>query len=230
MGEALQTAQTHSQRFHDLVAKILLCDTYIKTSVRFDDSLSGIGEMGMSFNSRVARIKDRESSPKPEWNDRTLFEMPQRALFGLDVREPEAARREPKVDAFSARRIVFVDFCPGGVVCNRQDVAWIQQGVCTFETFSSDEQWEVFQSIAIGDLLVMKRSVHFTRTMLLHAWGRVFGCDLTEKRDRVLLVNWSHEQGQIEVPLLDRDDMMLSCEPGAVQEFMPEAFWDWLKK
>ena len=183
----------------------------------------------MSVNNRIARIKAGGAASSMEWNERSVFEASQRAAVGIDVREPEIARFGPKSVTVNLRRIVFVDFCPGGVVGNRQDVSWIKQGVCTYESFANDEQWELFQSIEIGDLLVMKKTTQHTRTMLLQAYGKVFGYDLTERRDRVLLVNWSYEKGQLEVPLMGGDNMVVSYAPGDVMGVMPTDFWRWLR-
>ena len=66
--------------------------------------------------------------------------------------------------------------------------------------------------------------------MLLHAKGIVFGSDLSDNRDRILLVNWTHEQGQIDASLLEGDDMVIGCDPSAIRNVMPAAFWHWLTK
>ena len=182
-----------------------------------------------SLSNRLAKMNVRAAAPRRTWTERTPFEMPERARYGIDVRGHQKSLLEPLKLVQSARKIVFVDFCPGGVVCNRQDVAWVQQSICTYESFANDEQWELFQSISIGDLLVMKKSQQFSKTMLLHAYGHVFGFDFSDNRDRVLFVDWTYEQGQIEVPLLERDEMVVCCDQDAIATSMPAAFWDWLK-
>ena len=74
----------------------------------------------------------------------------------------------------------------------------------------------------------MKRDVSFTQTTRLYAHGRVVAWDLNENRDRVLLVNWSHEQAQIEVPLISCNNMVKIQGIGEVEAAMPMQFWEWL--
>jgi hypothetical protein len=183
----------------------------------------------MTLPNRFAKIKDRATGPRPVWDERSAIEANTKPVVVQDMEADRAIRQARTLKALRDRRIVFVDFCPGGVVMNRQDVGWIQQGICTYEFFANDEQFEMFQSISIGDLLVMKKTQQSTKSMRLHAYGRVFGFDLSENRDRILLVNWTHEQGQIEVPLMESEDMVSIHDILSVQAGMPLEFWDWLK-
>ena len=184
----------------------------------------------MSLTDRLARIKERPTRPSLVWNDRTERATSEASVVSLARVKDRFARPARVVSAPDVRRIVFVDFCPGGVVVNRLDISWIQQGICTFDYFSSEEQWETFQSIVVGDLIVMKRDVSFTQTTRLYAHGRVIARDLNENRDRVLLVNWSHDQGQIEVPLIACNNMVKIQGIGEVQAAMPMQFWEWLAR
>lgn len=184
----------------------------------------------MSLTDRLARIKERPTRPSLIWNERTEREASEGSVVSLASVKDKLARAARAAAAPNVSRIVFVDFCPGGVVVNRLDIPWLQQGICTFDYFSSEEQWETFQSIVVGDLIVMKRDVSFTRTTRLYAHSRVVAWDLNENRDRVLLVNWSHEQGQIEVPLISCNNMVKIQGVSEVQSAMPMQFWEWLAR
>ena len=148
----------------------------------------------MSLPQRLARIRARASESSLVWTERTAIEMFQKPRAVARISSFDALRQARLKVAPNDQRIIFVDFCPGGVVFNRLDIGWILQSICTLDRFASDEQWEMFESIREGDLLVMKRSQPSSRTMRLHAHGRVVGVDFSDKGDRVFLVNWSHEQ------------------------------------
>lgn len=182
----------------------------------------------MSLANRLARIRERPTRPTLIWTDRTEHEVSGSTVVSLASVKDRLSGVARRTSAPHDRRVVFVDFCPGGVVINRLDVGWLQQGICTFDYFSSEEQWETFQSIVVGDLIVMKRDLSLTKTTRLYAHGRVVAWDLNENRDRVLLVNWSHEQGQIEVPLITCNNMVKIQEIGEVEAAMPMEFWEWL--
>ena len=184
----------------------------------------------MSLSNRLALIRERPTGPRLAWTDKTSNEMLARAALdrpGFMERNARAARLKA---APNDRRIVFVDFCPGGVVVQRLDIGWIKQGICTFDHFSSEEQWETFQSVSMGDLIVMKRDLQIGQTTRLYAHGRVLALELNENRDRVLMVDWSHEQDQIEVPLIRCNNMVKIQEIGDVEAAMPIEFWRWLAK
>lgn len=179
----------------------------------------------MSLTNRLASIIDRPTGPRLPSSD----VMPWAVIDGVALKERNAGKARLLV-APNDRRIVFVDFCPGGVVVGRLDVGWIQQGICTYEHFSSEEQWETFQSISMGDLIVMKRDIVVTQTTRLYAHGRVIGLELNESRDRVLLVDWSHEQAQMEVPMIVCNNMVKIQDIEDVEAAMPIDFWRWLAK
>ena len=182
----------------------------------------------MSLTDRLAMIKERPTRPSFVWTERTAREVSETQVVELASVKDRLAGRARRIAPPDVRRIVFVDFCPGGVVVNRMDVGWLQQGICTFDHFSSEEQWETFQSIVVGDLIVMKRDLAISQTTRLYAHGRVVAWDLDENRDKVLLVNWSHEQGQIEVPRIHCNNMVKIQDIGQVEAAMPMHFWEWL--
>lgn len=182
----------------------------------------------MSLSNRLALIRERPTGPRLAWTDQTTNELLARAaLDGAAFRERDARAARLKA-APHDRRIAFVDFCPGGVVVQRLDIGWIQQGICTFDYFSSEEQWETFQSISMGDLIVMKRDLLISQTTRLYAHGRVVALELNENRDRVLIVEWSHEQDQIEVPRVVCKNMVKIQDIDEVEAAMPVEFWHWL--
>ena len=189
----------------------------------------------MSLTNRLALIKERPTGQRLVWNDRTSHEVVRdtaipRSVVNRDIPMAGAARIARLNVAPNDRRVVFVDFCPGGVVLGRLDVGWLQQGICTFDFFSSEEQWETFQSVSMGDHIVMKRDLQIGQTTRLYAHGRVLALELNENRDRVLMVDWSHEQDQIEVPLIRCNNMVKIQEIGDVEAAMPIEFWRWLAK
>ena len=187
----------------------------------------------MGLTNRLASIRERSTGPRLVWNEQTSHAVNAsralgRPLANREVGQSRLARIARLNAAPDDKRIAFVDFCPGGVVVRRLDIGWLQQGICTYEFFSSEEQWETFQSISMGDLVVMKRDLQISQTTRLYAHGRVVGLDLNESRDRVLLVNWHHDQDQIEVPLIRCNNMVKIEDIDDVEAAMPVEFWHWL--
>jgi len=184
----------------------------------------------MGLSNRIAIIRERSVGSRLAWTDRTSNEMLAGAALDIAAFRERDARTVRLKAAPKDRRIVFVDFCPGGVVVQRLDIGWLQQGICTFDHFSSEEQWETFQSISMGDLIVMKRDLLTSQTTRLYAHGRVVALELNENRDRVLIVDWSHEQDQIEVPRVVCNNMVKIQGIEEVEASMPVEFWCWLMK
>ena len=184
----------------------------------------------MSFANRLEKITANAAVVAPTRNDWTLIEVYARAGFGFKMEELRQVRFEPVVLTPHGQRIVFVDFCPGGVMCNRQDVDWINQGICAYETFATEDQKQLFDSIRIGDVLVMKKDLAPASVMLLQAHGRMTGFDHTEEGDRILQVDWSHEHGQIETPAMGVGKLVTMPDVAEIQSTMPLEFWRWLRK
>ena len=182
----------------------------------------------MLLSNRLERIKERPTRPNLVWNERTHQEVNDTSAVTLAGVKDRLARVARRTSAPNDQRIVFVDFCPGGVVLNRLDIGWLQQGICFFDHFSCEEQWETFQSIMVGDLIVMKRDSQISQTTRLYAHGRVIASELNENRDRVLLVNWSQDQDQIEVPMIRCNNMVKIQDIDEVEAEMPIDFWHWL--
>ena len=182
----------------------------------------------MNLMDRLSRIKERPTRASLVWNERTEPVAREAPVPNLVSVNGKLTIRPCAASTPNDRRIVFVDFCPGGVVVNRLDIAWLQQGICTYDHFSSEEQWEAFQSIRVGDRIVMKRDFVASQTSRLCAHGRVVGWDLNENRDRVLLVDWSDERGQIEVPLITCNNLLKIQNIDEVEATMPAPFRGWL--
>jgi len=236
LGLAVPTQEeSYLSRLQKIVAEISNYDTQMTIFVKLCDNIRVAYPRWntMSLTNRLASIRDRPTGPRLVWNEQTSNALIARSSMDTALKVERNARdlRDARMRvAPYDRRIVFVDFCPGGVVVHRLDVGWIQQGICTFEYFSSLEQWETFQSISMGDLIVMKRDLKISQTTRLYAHGRVIGLELNENRDKVLLVNWVHEQEQIEVPMVVCHNMVKIQDIDEVEAAMPLKFWQWLSR
>lgn len=81
---------------------------------------------------------------------------------------------------------VFMGFCPGANVTNRQDEKWKSEGICDFLFFSSKHQADRFNKIAPGDLIILKKRKVIGKTMTLHGHGRVRAICFNEDNRRFL--------------------------------------------
>lgn len=127
------------------------------------------------------------------------------------------------------RYFIFMGFCPGADFSNRQDYRWRAEAICDFFFYESERQMERFRSIAPGDLIILKKRQQFARTMKLYGHGRVKGKRSTAKGDRILEMDWSLQQAEIEVPLLGCNDTVNLRSVERVEGEMPKEFWEWLK-
>ncbi len=184
----------------------------------------------MSLETRLAKIMAGHGNFLPLRNVRTKTERNASVGFGYRVEGQRRVSYEPLESTPGSRRIVFIDFCPGGVFSNRRDVSWIQQGICSFASFATKDQRDLFESIRIGDVLVMKQDLLSASVMRVHAHGRVVGLDVSEEGRRILRVDWSHGQGQIEVPAMGVREMVSMPDAVRVKKTMPLEFWRWLQK
>ena len=184
----------------------------------------------MKLGTRLAKITARQSDAVPIGNDWIAIELNARAGFGYKMEDLWSRRNAPMSFSAEGRRMVFVDFCPGGVVANRQDVPWLQQGICAYDFFADEEQRNLFGSIAIGDLLIMKKDEIPKKTMLLTAHGPVTGMGVSDEGERVLHVSWSHEYGQTEAPAFGFGKLVCIPDVEMVNQTMPVSFWRWLQK
>lgn len=124
--------------------------------------------------------------------------------------------------------IVFMGFCLGGSLDNRLDIEWKDKGICTFHYLESQGQLDDFNSILVGDLIVLKKRHQFGKTMQLHGHGRVTGIQHDTAGNRFLQMGWSDQNDIIEVPLMGCNATVDIRTMDKVEAEMPEAFWDWL--
>lgn len=124
--------------------------------------------------------------------------------------------------------IVFMGFCLGGSLENRLDTEWKEKDICTFHYLESQHQLDDFNSILVGDLIVLKKRQQFGKTMQLHGHGRVTGVQYNAAGERYLQMSWSDQSDIIEVPLMGCNATVDIRTMDKVEAEMPEAFWSWL--
>lgn len=138
----------------------------------------------------------------------------------------DAIHQASPMDAF----VVFMGFCPGASMDNRLDREWRQTGVCTFIFLDSPQQLERFNSIGVGDLIVLKKRHQFGKTMQLFGHGRVTGTDYDPKGNRFLRMNWASQDKIIQVPLMGCNSTVDIRSVMQVEAEMPETFYTWLNE
>lgn len=124
--------------------------------------------------------------------------------------------------------IVFMGFCPSGNLANRLDSHWKQQGICTFDYDESVDQMNLFRSICTGDLIVLKKSEEFGRTMSLHGHGRVTSAEMGPDGRWLLRVDWSSAvQFDGLVPMMGCQSTVNLRAMETVEGALPAGFFDW---
>lgn len=130
--------------------------------------------------------------------------------------------------AAADKYILFMGFCPGANFDNRLDVEWRQQGFCYYHYEEDALQFERFQTILRGDLIILKKRHEFGRTMRLYGHGRVTG--IRQGRYRDLQVDWAPEGEVITVPLMGCNSTVDIRTIDQVNADMPDEFHAWLSK
>lgn len=138
-------------------------------------------------------------------------------LFAINIAKP--------VDSY----ILFMGFCPDADANNRLDIEWKEKGICRFDFPESEVQLERFNTICTGDLVVLKKIKQYGKTMTLHGYGRVKSIAYDEKNIRYLVMEWSSQEEIIEVPLMACNSTVNKKSIEAVEDEMPEEFYQWLK-
>jgi hypothetical protein len=135
--------------------------------------------------------------------------------------------------AFVAERdqtIVFMDFCPGGVLRNRLDLDWKKWGNCTFEFHPGNDQLQTFNAIPEGALIVLKKAQQIGETMRVYGHGRVDSVTHLPSSGNILHMNWSKEQKyEIEIPLMGCANAVNIVETASLEGAGFREFWDWLR-
>lgn len=132
----------------------------------------------------------------------------------------------PKLQA----EYVFMGFCPGATLENRQDELWYTDGICMFDWVSDPIQMQRFYNIQAGDIIVTKKREKFGETMMLSGHGKVRlleESDITGKR--YLRVDWIVPDEFLIVPLMGCHSTVNARSLEMVEDRMPEEFWEWLK-
>lgn len=125
---------------------------------------------------------------------------------------------------------VFLGFCPDAQFEKRQDLAWRQSGLCSFDFFEDKAQTARFRRIVAGDLIVLKKRHEFGKTMRLYGHGRARSTARMQGGVLLIDVQWSLQAEVIEVPLLGCNTTVdvRSLEVLRSQG-MPPGFFEWLK-
>jgi hypothetical protein len=128
----------------------------------------------------------------------------------------------------------FIAFCPNADTNNRVDGIWREQGICSIDLWDaprSRQQAADFMSIKVGDLVIMKKNQKYGVTMHLCGHGRVTGIrGATDPNtvDHVLIMDWSPQTVEIEVPALACTGTVNIKDVDKVDPKMPPEFHDWL--
>lgn len=140
-----------------------------------------------------------------------------------------AAYKSTEVPPLQAE-YVFMGFCPGATLENRQDELWYADGICEFDWVSDPIQMQRFYDIQVGDIIVTKKREKFGETMMLSGHGKV---RLLEKSNRTgkryLRVDWIVPDEFLIVPLMGCNSTVNARSIEMVEERMPQEFWEWLK-
>jgi len=128
------------------------------------------------------------------------------------------------------KTIVFMGFCPDANFDNRLDIAWKEQGICTFIFLQSERQVDRFNDIWPGDLIVLKKRHKFGKTMLLYGHGRAIGNKYDQDNNRYLEMDWSPQDQIIEVPLMGCNSTVDVRTIEQVESEMPVDFFGWLNQ
>lgn len=125
--------------------------------------------------------------------------------------------------------IIFMGFCPNGEIANRLDTKWKSNGVCTFDFDESATQMNTFRRVCAGDLIVLKKTEQFGKTMSLHGHGRVTAVRTGEDGRRYLEMDWTaQDQVLSKVPLIGCQATVNLRAMEKVEDEMPDEFFDWL--
>lgn len=129
------------------------------------------------------------------------------------------------------REYVFMGFCPSADFANRQDIRWYEEGVCRFDYIESEHQLYRFCAIQPGDIIILKKREKFGETMRLFGHGRVAQIVMPEDGStQFLRMQWLHRNDEIVTPLLGCNSTVDVRSISAVENEMPQDFWNWLER
>ena len=157
-----------------------------------------------------------------ERNARVLIEKGDLGAQGILDALAQVAERD--------RNIVFMDFCPGGVLRNRLDLDWKKWGNCTFEFQPGNDQLQTFNSISEGALIILKKAQQIGETMRLYGHGRVNSVTHLPSSGNILHMDWSKDQKfEIEIPMLGCVNSVNFVPKASLDTPEFQEFWDWLR-
>jgi len=145
--------------------------------------------------------------------------------------DPDAHEILRAIDSAVAKdaSMIFMGFCPNAEIANRLDTTWKAQGICTFDFDESTTQMNTFRNICSGDLIILKKVEKFGKTMRLFGHGRVKTTKEGADGRRYLLMDWSTQDRDIEVPLMGcQSTVNLRTMENVEAEMTPE-FFVWLE-
>lgn len=128
------------------------------------------------------------------------------------------------------RHYLFMGFCPGATLENRQDETWMSEGFCKFDFIDSTHQYNRFCKMHAGDVIILKKRDIMQQTMRLFGHGiikRVVQSQLSVKT--YFRVDWFKPETEIDVPLMACNSTVDIRKLGQVEGAMPSEFWEWLK-
>ena len=71
------------------------------------------------------------------------------------------------------QQYVFMGYCPGALLENRQDDIWIADGFCEFNWVTNEKQLSDFYDIMVGDTIILKKRETFGKTMKISGHGKI---------------------------------------------------------
>jgi len=125
---------------------------------------------------------------------------------------------------------VFMGFCPGATLENRQDTEWLEKGICKFDFVQSEHQLRRFLDIMPGDIVILKKREEFGKTMRIFAHGQVKAAKTSRINLPYLEMDWEKPKEFLEVPLLGCNSTVDVRSLERVESEMPPEFWEWLRR
>jgi hypothetical protein len=164
----------------------------------------------------------------------TTYDNAKRSLVaGKDVERAE--RIMHAIDTVSVPPLqaeyVFMGFCPGASLENRQDELWYADGICEFDWVSDPIQMRRLYDIQVGDTIIAKKRERFGETMMISGHGKVIKREESNRTGkRYFRVNWRVPKDFLIVPLIGCNSTVNTRTLKFVEETMPLDFWDWLRE
>lgn len=126
---------------------------------------------------------------------------------------------------------VFMGFCPGSSLENRQDELWYADGICEFDWVSDPIQMRRFYDIQVGDTIIAKKRERFGETMMISGHGKVIKREESNRTGkRYFRVDWRVPKEFLILPLIGCNSTVNTRTLKFVEETMPVVFWDWLRE